>query len=118
VALIGRRHGAQGDARGPGPTAIPDLFWPAWLGGLAVLALLSLLASFYSYFPADLRIAHWIQRDGGITIWGGTATFLRDLGNLPSALVWAAVTVLLLIGRRYAEGLVVFSSVCPGWRRA
>jgi undecaprenyl-diphosphatase len=90
-----------------------DVFWPAWLGGLAVLVLLSALASFYSYFPADLRIAHWIQRDGGIPLWGGTATFLRDLGDLPSTLIWVAVTALLLIGRRYVEGLVVFSSVLP-----
>jgi len=89
------------------------LFWPAWLGGLALLALLSALASFYSYFPADLRIAHWIQRDGGITVWGGTATFLRNLGNLPSILIWVAVTALLLVARRHAEGLAVFSSVMP-----
>jgi undecaprenyl-diphosphatase len=78
-----------------------------------VLVLLSVLASFYSYFPADLRIAHWIQRDGRIPVWGGTAVFLRDLGDLPSTLIWVAVTALLLIGRRYVEGLVVFSSVLP-----
>jgi len=89
------------------------LFWLAWLGGLALLALLSVLASFYSYFPADLRIAHWIQCDGGIPLWGGTATFLRDLGNLPSTLIWVAATALLVVARRHAEGLVVFSSVLP-----
>jgi len=89
------------------------LFWPAWLGALALLALLSALASFHNYFPADLRIAHWIQRDGGIPLWGGTATFLRDLGNLPSILIWVAATALLLVARRYAEGLVVFSSILP-----
>ena len=90
-----------------------DLFWPAWLGGLAVLVLLSALASFYSYFPADLHIAHWIQRDGGIPLWGGTAVFLRDLGTLPSTLIWVALTALLLFGRRYVEGLLIFSSAVP-----
>ena len=88
-------------------------FWLAWLGGLAFLGLLAALASLYSYFPADLRIAHWIQRDGGILIWGGVATFLRDLGNLPSTLVWLLATAGLLLARRYSEGFLVFSSIVP-----
>jgi undecaprenyl-diphosphatase len=60
-----------------------------------------------------LRIAHWIQRDGGILIWGGVATFLRDLGNLPSTLVWLLATAGLLLARRYSEGFLVFSSIVP-----
>ena len=88
-------------------------FWLAWLGGLAFLGLLAALASFYSYFPADLRIAHWIQRDGGIPLWGGVAVFLRDLGNLPSTLIWLLATAALLLARRYPEGLLVFSSILP-----
>ena len=88
-------------------------FWLAWLGGLAFLGLLAALASLHSYFPADLRIAHWIQRDGGIFLWGGTAGFLRDLGNLPSNLVWLLATAALLLTRRYPEGLLVFSSIVP-----
>jgi membrane-associated phospholipid phosphatase len=90
-----------------------SLFWLAWLGGLALLGLLAVLASLYDYFPADLRIAHWIQREGGITLWGGVATFLRDLGDLPSTLIWVMVTALLLLSRRYPEGILVFSSVVP-----
>ena len=90
-----------------------DFFWLAWLGGLAFLGLLAALASLYSYFPADLRIAHWIQRDGGIPLWGGVAVFLRDLGNLPSTLIWLLATAALLLARRYPEGLLVFSSVLP-----
>lgn len=78
-----------------------------------MLVVLSILASFYSYFPADLRIAHWVQRDGGIPLWGGAATFLRDLGTLPSTLIWAAATALLFVVRRPAEGLVVLSSFLP-----
>jgi membrane-associated phospholipid phosphatase len=89
------------------------LFWPAWLGGLALLGLLAALASCYSYFPADLRIAHWIQRDGGIPLWGGTAGFLRDLGRLPSTVTWLLATAVLLLVRRYPEGLLIFSSVLP-----
>jgi membrane-associated phospholipid phosphatase len=89
------------------------LFWPAWLGGLAFLGLLAALASLYSYFPADLRIAHWIQRDGGILLWGGVATFLRDLGNLPSNLIWLLATAALLLARRYPEGFLVFSTIVP-----
>jgi len=89
------------------------LFWTAWLGGLALLGLLAALASFYSYFPADLRIAHWLQRDGGIPLWGGTAGFLRDLGRLPSTVTWLVATAVLLLTRRYPEGLLVFSSVLP-----
>ena len=88
-------------------------FWLAWLGGLALLGLLAALASLHSYFPADLRIAHWIQRDGGVLLWGGIAVFLRDLGNLPSTLIWLLVTGALLLARRYPEGLLVFSSVLP-----
>jgi undecaprenyl-diphosphatase len=90
-----------------------DVFWPVWLSGLALLALLATLASLYDYFPADLRIAHWIQRDGGIPLWGGTATFLRDLGNLPSTLIWVLATALLLLFRRPPEGMLVFSSALP-----
>jgi membrane-associated phospholipid phosphatase len=88
-------------------------FWLAWLGGLALLALLAALASVYSYFPADLRIAHWIQRDGGILLWGGAAAFLRYLGNLPSNLIWLLATAALLLARRYPEGFLVFSSIVP-----
>jgi undecaprenyl-diphosphatase len=88
-------------------------FWPAWLGGLALLGLLAALASLYSYFPADLRIAHWIQRDGGILLWGGAAVFLRYLGNLPSNLIWLLATAALLLARRYPEGFLVFSSIVP-----
>lgn len=89
------------------------VFWSLWLGGLALLALLATLASLYDYFPADLRIAHWIQRDGGIPLWGGTAAFLRELGNLPSTVIWVLATLLLLLSRRYAEGIFVFSSAVP-----
>jgi undecaprenyl-diphosphatase len=88
-------------------------FWTAWLSGLALLGLLAALAALYSYFPADLRIAHWLQREGGIPLWGGTAGFLRDLGRLPSTVAWVAVTAVLLLARRYPEGLLVFSSVLP-----
>ena len=88
-------------------------FWLAWLAGLALLGLLAALASLYSYFPADLRIAHWLQRDGGIPLWGGTAGFLRDLGRLPSTMTWLAATAVLLLARRYPEGLLVFSSILP-----
>jgi len=88
-------------------------FWLAWLAGLALLGLLATLASLYSYFPADLRIAHWLQRDGGIPLWGGTAGFLRDLGRLPSTMTWLAATAVLLLARRYPEGLLVFSSILP-----
>jgi len=91
----------------------PAYFWPVWLSGLALLGALAVLASLYSYFPADLRIAHWIQRDGGIPVWGGTAAFLRDLGDWPSTVLWVLVTALLLVARRYPEGLLVFSSVLP-----
>ncbi len=86
------------------------VFWAVWLSGLALLALLATLASLYDYFPADLRIAHWIQREGGIPMWGGTAAFLRDLGNLPSTAIWVLATLLLLLFRRYPEGTLVFSS--------
>jgi len=89
------------------------LFWLAWLGGLALLGVLAALASLYSYFPADLRIAHWIQRDGGIPLWGGVAVFLRDLGNLPSTLIWLLATAVLLLARRYPEGFLVFSTIVP-----
>jgi membrane-associated phospholipid phosphatase len=90
-----------------------DFFWLAWLGGLAFLGVLAALASLYSYFPADLRVAHWIQRDGGIPLWGGVAVFLRHLGNLPSTLVWLLATAALLLARRYPEGLLIFSSIVP-----
>ena len=89
------------------------LFWPAWLGGMALLGLLAALASVYDYFPADLRIAHWIQREGGIPIWGGVAAFLRDLDAVPSTLIWLLATALLLLSRRFPEGILVFSSVVP-----
>jgi len=89
------------------------LFWLAWLGGLALLGLLAALASLYDYFPADLRIAYWLQREGSIPLWSGVATFLRDLGNLPSTLIWVLVTAFLLLSRRYPEGILVFSSVLP-----
>jgi len=75
--------------------------------------LLAALAAFYSYFPADLRIAHWIQRDGGVLLWGGIAVFLRHLGTLPSTLIWLLATAALLLARRYLEGLFLFSSVLP-----
>ena len=89
------------------------MFWLAWLGGLALLGVLAALASLHSYFPADLRIAHWIQRDGGIPLWGGVAVFLRDLGNLPSTLIWLLATAVLLLARRYPEGFLVFSTIVP-----
>jgi membrane-associated phospholipid phosphatase len=88
-------------------------FWPAWLSGLAFLGLLAALASLYSYFPADLRIAHWLQRDGGILLWGGVAVFLRHLDTLPSTLIWLLATAALLLARRYPEGFLVFSSILP-----
>jgi undecaprenyl-diphosphatase len=113
VALTGRRHGAEVMRAVLARLRSPGLFWPAWLGGLALLGLLAALAAFYSYFPADLRIAHWLQRDGGIPLWGGTAGFLRDLGRLPSTVTWLVATAVLLLTRRYPEGLLVFSSVLP-----
>lgn len=88
-------------------------FWLAWLAGLALLGVLAALASLHSYFPADLRIAHWIQRDGGIPLWGGVAVFLRDLDNLPSNLIWLLATAALLLARRYPEGFLVFSTIVP-----
>jgi undecaprenyl-diphosphatase len=60
-----------------------------------------------------LRIAHWIQREGGILLWGAAAAFLRDLGNLPSNLIWLLATAALLLARRYPEGFLVFSSIVP-----
>jgi undecaprenyl-diphosphatase len=89
------------------------LFWLGWLGGLALLGLLAALASLYDYFPADLRIAHWIQRDGSIPLWGGIATLLRDLGTLPSILIWLLTTAAFFLARRNPEGLLVFSSILP-----
>lgn len=105
--------GAEGKAAAPARPRSAALFWAAWLAGLALLALLAVLASLYDYFPADLRIAHWIQREGGIPLRGGIATFLRDLGHLPTTLIWVLVTALLLLSRRHPEGLLVFSSVVP-----
>jgi len=105
--------GAEDKAAAPAQLRSAGFFWLAWLGGLALLGLLAALASLYDYFPADLRIGHWIQREGGIPLWGGVAAFLRDLGNLPSTLIWVLATALLLLSRRYPEGILVFSSVLP-----
>jgi membrane-associated phospholipid phosphatase len=110
------RSPAPADTDGTAPPArarSASLFWLAWLSGLAFLGLLAVLASLHSHVPADLRIAHWIQDDGGIPLWGGLAAFLNDWGNLPSTLVWLAAMAALLLARRYLEGLLVFSYVLP-----
>jgi undecaprenyl-diphosphatase len=105
--------GSEEKGAAPARLRSAALFWMAWLGGLALLGLLAALASLYDYFPADLRIAHWIQREGGIPLWGGVAGFLRDLGGLTSTLLWVLAMALLLLSRRYPEGILVFSSFLP-----
>jgi undecaprenyl-diphosphatase len=105
--------GAEEKAAVPPRPRSDGLFWLAWLGGLALLGLLAVFASLYDYFPADLRIAHWIQQEGGIPLWGGVAAFLRDLGKWPVTFMWVLATALLLFARRFSEGILIFSSVLP-----
>lgn len=67
-------------------------FWTLWLIGLAVFALMAVLAAFYDRFPADVRIARAIQ-DVDVPAWGGAAGFTNQAGNTLWATVSAAVVL-------------------------
>ena len=58
------------------------LFWPIWcLGGL-LFAVMAGFAAATSYFPADLRLAHWVQGWNG---FGPIADFANVSGDVPVA---------------------------------
>jgi membrane-associated phospholipid phosphatase len=93
------------------------LFWSAWCVGALVLAVMAGFAAATSYFPTDLRLAHWIQ-DLDKAGFGPIASFANRAGDvLPVSLITlAAVGALALMGRLWEGTFVLLTFVPRGLR--
>lgn len=87
-----------------------NLFWSAWALGALLLAVMAGFAAATSYFPADLRLAHWVQDWNG---FGPIAAFANVAGDGPVAasVTLAVAAAVALIGRRWDAGLVLLTFV-------
>jgi undecaprenyl-diphosphatase len=87
------------------------LFWPIWcLGGL-LFAVMAGFAAATSYFPADLRLARWVQGWDG---FGPIADFANIAGDVPvAALLTLAVAGVLALAGRVQEAVLVILTFVP-----
>lgn len=86
------------------------LFWPLWLGGAALFAVMAGFASVTSRFPADVPVAERIQ---GIDGFGPVADFVNAAGDFPFVLAATLLSVgwLFWMGRFLEASFVVLSFV-------
>ncbi len=87
------------------------LFWPIWcLGGL-LFTVMAGFAAATSYFPADLRLAHWVQGWDG---FGPFADFANVLGDVPvAAFLTLAIAGVLAVAGRVREAVLVILTFVP-----
>ncbi len=87
-----------------------NLFWSAWALGALLFVVMAAFAAATSYFPADLRLAHWVQDWNG---FGPIAAFANVAGDGPvAALATLAVAgTVALAGRRWDAVLVLLTFV-------
>jgi undecaprenyl-diphosphatase len=89
------------------------LFWSVWCLGALVLAAMAGFAAATSYFPADLRLAHWIQ-DLDKAGFGPIASFTNRAGDaLPASLITLAVVGALALMRHFWEATLVLLTFVP-----
>jgi len=86
------------------------LFWSAWVLGALLLVVMAGLAAATSYFPADLRLAHWVQDWNG---FGPIAAFANVAGDGPVAApaTLAVAGAVALTGRRWDAVLIILTFV-------
>ena len=86
------------------------LFWTIWALGALAFVVMAGLAAATSYFPADLRLAHWVQDWNG---FGPIAAFANAAGEFPAVGIatLAAVGAVALTGRRWEAVLVILTLV-------
>lgn len=94
------------------------LFWFVWLVGLAGLGVMSGFAAVTACFPADLRVAHWIQ-DLHRVGFGPIASFVNFAGDSWSAslITLAFAAIFALMERRWEGVLVILTFVPRGLRQ-
>jgi membrane-associated phospholipid phosphatase len=86
------------------------LFWSVWCLGALLFVVMAGFAAATSYFPADLRLAHWIQ---GWDHFGPVAAFANVSGDVPIAalMTFAVAGAFALIGRLRESVLIVLTFV-------
>jgi membrane-associated phospholipid phosphatase len=96
--------------RGPNLVALAISFW---LAAAAFFCFLAVCAVFYDYFPADLRIAHWIQ-DIDVPGFGGFMHFVNFVGNTSTYLVLLVLLVIAFgVVRAGWEAVLVLLTLIP-----
>jgi membrane-associated phospholipid phosphatase len=87
------------------------LFWPIWCLGALLFAVMAGFAAATSYFPADLRLAHWVQGWNG---FGSIADFANVLGDVPVAtLLTLTIAGVLTLAGRVREAVLVILTFVP-----
>jgi undecaprenyl-diphosphatase len=84
-----------------------------WLATAAFFLFIAVCASFYDYFPADLRIAHAIQ---GIDVpaFGGFMHFMNVVGGAPMYILLLLVfTVGFAVLRAGWESMIMLLTIVP-----
>ena len=86
------------------------LFWSVWVLGALLFVVMAGLAAATSYFPADLRLAHWVQDWNG---FGPIAAFANVAGDGPVAApaTLAVAGAVALTGRRWDAVLIILTFV-------
>ena len=87
------------------------LFWSIWCVGALLFAVMAGFAAATSYFPADLRLAHWVQDWDG---FGPIADFANVLGDVPvAALLTLTIAGVLAFAGRVREAVLVILTFVP-----
>jgi len=87
------------------------LFWPIWCLGALLFAVMAGVAAATSYFPADLRLAYWVQGWDG---FGPIADFANVLGDIPvAAFLTLAIAGVLALAGRVREAILVVLTFVP-----
>jgi undecaprenyl-diphosphatase len=93
------------------------LFWPLWLTGATLFALMAGFAAVSSRFPADLAIAECVQSVDG---FGPVAAFVNAAGDFPAVLAVTLLSIgwLFWTGRFMEASFVVLSFIPRAIRNA
>lgn len=84
-----------------------------WLAVAAGYLVMAAFASTHNYFPADLRIEHWLQAQDRPTV-GGILHVPNVLGDgAPPVLILGLFIVLALAMRRFAEAVMLIAVGAP-----
>jgi len=87
------------------------LFWLIWCLGALLFTVMAGFAAATSYFPADLRLAHWVQGWNG---FGPFADFANVLGDVPvAAVLTLTIAGVLALAGRVREAILVVLTFVP-----